>query len=87
MSGSGWSVSVACKRRASWSVKLSCAPGCARSRRTITRDAVGQAVRSSCSVISATCPFSRSLPSAASAQTHAFSGVLRISARTWSVSS
>ena len=62
-SSPGWSVRIAWKRWPSWSVKDSCAPGCARSRRTITRDPAGQPVRSSSSVISQTCPLARSPPS------------------------
>ena len=38
---------MARKRWPSWSVKDSCAPGCGRSRRTITRVPSGQPVRSS----------------------------------------
>jgi len=53
-----------------------------RSRRTITRVSGGQAVRSSRSVISATCPLSRGRPSWSSAGTQAFSGRARIAART-----
>src|SRR3954465_6911794 len=59
----GLSVRIAWKRKPSWSVKESCAPGCGRSRRTITREPCGQGLSSTLSVISETSPFSRSLPS------------------------
>ena len=52
-------VRMAWKRWPSWSVKESWAPGCGRSRRTITRAPSGQPVSSSRSVSSATWPFSR----------------------------
>ena len=73
---SGWSVSMAWERWPSWSVKDSCAPGCARSRLMITLDAVGHADRSRDVVISAICLLARSLPSVASAETHAVVGDL-----------
>jgi hypothetical protein len=53
----------------------------------ITRDPVGHVVRSRDFVISAICPFSRSLPSLVSAAIHASAGILRIATRTASVSS
>jgi hypothetical protein len=62
MSPSVWSVRIAWKRYPSWSVNDSCAPGCGRSRRTITLDPSGQDERSSRWVISTTSPFSRSDP-------------------------
>ena len=80
--GSVWSVRIAWKRYPSWSVNDSCAPGCGRSRRTITRDPSGQVESSRRSVISTTSPFSRSVPSWSSAGTQASSGVWRIAART-----
>ena len=67
------SVSVAWKRCPSWSVNFSCAPGCGRSRRMITRDPFGHGVRSSRStcVISAICAPSRSCrPGATPDATH-----------------
>jgi hypothetical protein len=68
-------------------VNESCAPGCARSRRMITRDPVGHVVRSRDVVISAICPFSRGVPSVASAAIHASSRSFRVAARTGSLSS
>ena len=59
MSGSSWSVRTTWKRCPSWSVNDSCAPGCARSRRTINRDPAGHARRSTWPVISATSPLPR----------------------------
>jgi hypothetical protein len=53
----------------------------------ITRDPVGHVARSSRPVISAICPFSRSLASAASAAIHASSGIFKIATRAASVSS
>ena len=61
--GVGLVVRIAWKRYPSWSVNDSCAPGCGRSRRTITLAPVGQGDSSTRSVISTTCPFSRSDPS------------------------
>jgi hypothetical protein len=61
--------------------------GCGRSRPTISLDPSGQEDRSTRSVISATSPLARSLPSWSSARTQASSGICRIAARTCSVSS
>jgi hypothetical protein len=47
----------------SWSVNETCAPRCARSRRTITRDPAEQLVRSRWLLISQTSPLGRSAPS------------------------
>ena len=74
MSLSAWSVRIAWKRWPSASVKESWAPGWGRSRRTIRREPSGQRPRSSRSVISATSPFSRSVPSWLSAGGQAPSG-------------
>ena len=88
MSGSVWSVRIAWKRYPSWSVNDSCAPGCGRSRRTITRepdgpgaeiDAVGELDDLPVLALGVR-PDSR-------AGIQASSGVSRIAARTGSVSS
>jgi hypothetical protein len=54
----------------SWSVNESCAPGCGRSRRTITREPAGQEPGSTRSVSSTTCPLQRADPSWSSAAIH-----------------
>jgi len=61
--------------------------GCGRSRRTINLEPSGQPDSSTCSVISTTSPFSRSLPSWSRAGTQASSGISRIAWRTGSVRS
>ena len=55
--------------------KDSCAPGCGRSRRTISLEPSGQADRQTLPVISQTSPFLRSEPSFSSALTQVFSGI------------
>jgi len=70
----GVSVSRTWKRCPSMSVNRYCAPGCGRSRRQITRDPVGQALRSSRAVSSTISPFSRSSPSLLIAGCHALAG-------------
>jgi len=84
--GSVWSVMKHWKRWPSRSVKDSCAPGCGRSRRQISRVPCGQPSRLTVPVSSATHAPSRSSPSRSRAGRHADSFSESSAWRTGSVS-